>query len=107
MWSTACLFRSFRLAGSSCEAFARGDRIGHQHGNRHRANASGHRRDRGASVCDRVEVHVSDDAVSFGRMRVLDAVDADIDDDRILANVIRAKEMRTADCGDDDIRARV
>src|SRR5260221_6832461 len=82
-------------------------RVLEQAGDRHRADAAGHRRDRPGDGERLGEGDVADDAPLAGLpySGALDAVDADIDHRRARLEPGAADEFRPADRGDDDIGA--
>src|SRR4051812_48840275 len=94
-------FTARRLT-DSCAAFGRLQpsrlhRVREQHRDRHRADAAGHRRDRGGLLSHRLEVDVTDETV-------LGAIRADVDHDDALANHLCRDELRPPDGGNEHVR---
>ena len=87
---------------SSCvilRPFGGFQRIGKQHGDGHRADAAGHRRDRAGDFLDAVEVDVA------AELAVRQTVDADVDDDGTGLDHVGGDELRTTDGSDQHIGA--
>src|SRR4051794_664820 len=73
------------------------ERVAHQHRDRHRADAAGHRRDQPRALGGGCELYVA-------RELAVQAVHADVDDDRALLDPVALDQVRDADGGDEDVR---
>jgi hypothetical protein len=97
--------RESQIPTLSRQAFAGGDGIAHQHGNRHWTNSSGNWGYRFAHRSYGVEVDIANKTVAgFGR-RILDTVDADIDDDGAFLDMFGSERLGSTDSCNDDVGA--
>mmetsp|Transcript_33026 Transcript_33026/g.84170 ORF Transcript_33026/g.84170 Transcript_33026/m.84170 type:complete len:312 (+) Transcript_33026:187-1122(+) len=81
------------------------ERVLEQHGDRHRADAARHGRDRARVLLRRLEVHVATQLVPLGGLGRRLRVHADVDDDRARLDPLSKNHLSRADGGDHDVRA--
>ncbi len=78
--------------------------VDHQHGNRHRTNATGNRCYGTCNLCCFCKVHIANQAsLAFTQIRSRDSVDADIDNGRARFDPIALDHLRPTDRRDDDV----
>ena len=79
------------------------DRVVHQHGDRHGADATGHGRDARTPRAHAREMHVAGETVASFFGGIGDAVDADVDDHGAGFHHVGRDKLGAADGGDEDI----
>ncbi len=78
--------------------------VSEEHGDGHRADASGDGSDGRDFFGYGIEVYVANEAIAALSFGSVDAVDADVDDDGALADHIARDVERLSDGGDEDVR---
>jgi hypothetical protein len=89
---------------AACPCFGGFQRVGHQHGDGHRANAAGNRCQSAGNSFHHIEIDVTNELAGT-KVLIFDPVDPDIDHRRAWLHPICANHLRTPDSGHQNVRA--